>query len=136
MDRFNPTTYQDEKKTLEMKNNNSYTLTGKPSGNQLETQVKLIKVNLEKEEASVNFLKKIPKEVVEEFCLKFKCEPDNITTKANSLFDYCQSKGRKYKNYKAFLSNALRKDFGERPPRKKVPIIENVDGIAKIVGYK
>lgn len=48
MDRFNPTTYIDEKNKLEVKENKAYTL-GLPNGNQMETQVKLSKVNLIKD---------------------------------------------------------------------------------------
>jgi len=49
MDRFNPTTYQSEKKRLFLKENKAYTdmaTSGKPLGNQMATQVKLSKVNL------------------------------------------------------------------------------------------
>ncbi len=67
---------------------------------------------------------------------KFKCRNSEVTTKARALADYCRSKGRKYKNYKALLSNALRKDFGERPPREKTPIYDTSSGVARIVGYK
>ena len=56
MDRFNPTTYQDEKNLLQLKENKSYTL---ESGNQLATsgrhklsKVKLSKVNLTTEQSS------------------------------------------------------------------------------------
>lgn len=49
MDRFNETSYQDEKKSLQIKDNKSYTelvTDGKPSGNQVAGQVKLSKVKL------------------------------------------------------------------------------------------
>lgn len=81
-------------------------------------------------------LKKLPEDVINELIEKFKCDQSQVKTKANSLFDYCEAKGKKYKNYKAFLSNALRKDFGERPPKEKVPIYEVENGIAKLKGYK
>ena len=51
MDRFNPTTYQTEKMMLITKENKAYTelaTTRQPDDNRLETQVKLIKVNLSK----------------------------------------------------------------------------------------
>lgn len=73
----------------------------------------IIKTNT-KTERTLNYLKDIPKEDIEHFRQTFKCDISNIKTKANSLYDYCKAKGRIYKNYKAFLSNALRKDFGER----------------------
>lgn len=49
MDRFSKTSYQDEKKQLIIKENKAYTESatiGLPSGNQMEPQVKLIKVKL------------------------------------------------------------------------------------------
>lgn len=55
MDRFNKTTYQDEKNLLTIKENKSYTdmaTDGLPTGNQMATQVKLSKVNLSKAKLS------------------------------------------------------------------------------------
>lgn len=52
MDRFNQTTYQDEKNRIITKENRAYTELAtirQPNDNQLATQVKLIKVNLSKE---------------------------------------------------------------------------------------
>jgi hypothetical protein len=87
-------------------------------------------------DSTLKLLEKLPKEIIEELSLKFKCSESEIRTKANSLADYCRAKGKKYKDYKAFLSNALRKDFGERPPREKVPLYDTSSGTAKIIGYK
>ncbi len=55
MDRFNETAYLDEKNQLDIKQNKAYTemaTTGIPSGNQMEPQVKLSKVNISKIVAS------------------------------------------------------------------------------------
>jgi phage replication O-like protein O len=71
-------------------------------------------IKKQKKDSHINYLKDIPQEDIEHFRQTFKCDISNIKTKANSLYDYCKAKGRIYKNYKAFLSNALRKDFGER----------------------
>lgn len=131
-DTYTPTNYLEEKKTLQIKENRAYTETvHEPS-----TQIRLDKGREEKRESSLNFLKEISKEEIQEFTLKFKCEDANVKTKANALYDYCKAKGRVYKNYKSFLSNALRKDFGERPPKEKVPnyVVEN--GVAVMKGYK
>lgn len=135
MDRFNPTTYSDEKKLLITKENKAYT-EWQPNGNHLATQVKLSEDNIEIETSSISFLKKIPEETIKEFLNTFKCEKSEIITKANALYDYCKAKGRVYKNYKSFLANALRKDFGERPPKEKVPIYDSSSGVAKLIGYK
>lgn len=89
-----------------------------------------------KEYNSLSYLKKIPEADMKEFEEKFKVEKANVITKANSLYDYCEAKGKRYKNYKSFLANALRKDFGERPPKPKKPIYDLSSGTAKIVGYE
>lgn len=41
-----------------------------------------------------------------------------IRSKGEELHNYCQYKGRIYKNYKAFLRNALKKDFPQNNLRK------------------
>jgi hypothetical protein len=126
MDRFNPTSYQDEKKLLLVKENKSYS-EWQPNGNHLATQVKLSKVKL-RERASLSYLKDIPNEDLEEFYSKFDCDRRAIKSKAEALFDYCQSKGKVYKNYKAFLSNALRKDFKERKEPLQNRKVVMIDG--------
>jgi len=95
-----------------------------------------IEYKIEDSNSSLKYLNEIPKEDIQEFIGKFKCDESNIRTKAHTLADYCASKGKRYKNYKAFLSNALRKDFGERPPREKIPIYDTSSGKAVITGYK
>ncbi len=129
MDRFNPTTYQDEKCLLNTKENKAYTL-GKPNGNQMATQVKLSKVNIreDKIEASLNFLKEIPEDKLEEMYQKFDCDKKAIKSKAEDLYNYCQAKGKVYKNYHAFLLNALKKDFKERKEPLQIKKIVMIDG--------
>lgn len=140
------TQYLDEFSQLHIKENGAYTL-DKKEGLNIQSEYSLIsdgKQSLEenridknrKRDSSLNFLKEISKEEMQEFTLKFKCEDANVKTKANALYDYCKAKGRVYKNYKSFLSNALRKDFGERPPKEKVPVYEVEEGKAVFKGYK
>lgn len=140
LDRYKPTRFQDEKKTLQIKDNRAYTDVWQPTGNQLATQVRLGKDSIEErtlpQDINLKFLEELPKEVVEEFKVRFKCEDSEIRTKARILADYCRSKGKRYKDYKAFLANALRKDFGERPPKARVPIYDTSSGKAIITGYK
>ena len=112
MDRFNPTSYHKEKEMLCISENKAYTDTWQPSGNQLEPQVKLSKVKLSKESSSLSYLKNIPPEDIEELSGKYNCYQTQIISKADDLVNYCEAKGRKYKNYKAFLMNALKKDYG------------------------
>ena len=123
MDRFNKTNYDKEKKTLQIKVNKAYTEERQPLGNHSVTQVKLSKVKLREESTSpekhLSYLLNIPKEDLEEFVEKFNATPDKIKEKGDDLLNYCKAKGKQYKNYKSFLRNAIKNDFGIRPPRDK-----------------
>lgn len=70
--------------------------------------------NKEREETHISYLQKIPKTDLEEFIKLFNCSEKQVIGKGNDLFYYCKAKGKIYKDYKAFLRNALRKDFGDR----------------------
>jgi len=67
--------------------------------------------------SSQEFLKKIPLEDIRELQenAAITATEEQIRAKGLELNDYCIAKGRRYKNYKAFLRNALRKDY----PKKK-----------------
>lgn len=69
-------------------------------------------------EGSVEFLRNVPKDAIDEFTEKFNVYEQGIRTKAEELYDWVKSKGkeRSYKDFRAFLRNALRKDFGVRKP--------------------
>jgi len=85
------------------------------------------KENIQKKENSSLYLKEIPEEDLEEMYNRFDCDKRAICSKAESLHLYCQSKGRVYKNYRALLLNALKKDYPERkepPKNKKVVMID------------
>lgn len=124
-DRYHPTRFQEEIKTLIVKDNKAYTEINN-SVNKMLTEVRLGKDKIERKENSLSYLKVIPKEDLEEFYNRFDCDKKAIQSKGETLFLYCESKGRKYKNYRAFLLNALKKDFPERKegikPRKVVMI--------------
>ena len=71
--------------------------------------------NIEREGlASLAYLSKIPEEDMKEFMDRFIATKKEIEGKAEGLKLYCESRGKKYKNYKAFLLNALKRDFKEK----------------------
>ena len=74
---------------------------------------------IQKKENSSSYLKEIPEEDLNEFHSRFDCSKSVIKDKAESLYLYCSSKGKKYSNYKSFLLNALKKDFPKRPQSEK-----------------
>ncbi len=130
-DMYKETQYLEEKNTLEIKDNKTYTEFRNDS---VTTPLhRLDKVRIDKIEHSILYLKKIPEKDLEEFYYRFDCEKKGIKDKAESLFLYCESKGRKYKNYRSFLLNALKKDF----PERKTPIVSKrvviIDGKPTII---
>lgn len=72
------------------------------------------------------YLLEIPKEDLIEFSKKYRISEQGVKQKAEELSNYCDAKGKTYKNYKAFLKNALFKDCDairvKHPPPKPVYI--------------
>jgi hypothetical protein len=129
--RIKPTEYQKEKTELYLLEDKTYSLSKcLARGEERSIEEKRIE---EKKETSKRYLSQIPNEDLEELSDKFLCDSKQIKSKANALLDYCESRGKVYKNYKAFLSNALRKDFGERPPKKPKETYEIIDGVAVLM---
>lgn len=75
-----------------------------------------------KETAHRDWLTDIPPETVKELSEKYEASTSQVKRKGEELLNYCLAKGKTYKNYRAFLENALNKDFGRRPPKKETPI--------------
>ena len=82
----------------------------KPPLKRREDKVTKDKVTKEKRE----YLSKLPTEDLEEFTKRFVATEKEILSKAEDLVLYCERTGKKYKDYRAFLLNALKKDFKER----------------------
>ena len=85
-------------------------------GNQMAPQVRLDKVRLGKNNiASISYLKNIPKEDIEELTEKYKVGNKFILDRAEDVIDYCESKGKAYKNYKAALRNFIKMHIRKNP---------------------
>lgn len=129
MDRFNPTTYQDEKHLLEVKENNAYSL-GLPNGNQMATQVKLSKVNLIKlsntEIDNIRSLKGEFKnvELTDEEYLKLidKLGENNTKLLIEELSVYMASKRTKYVSHYATLLAWARRKIQDHNTKKRTII--------------
>lgn len=69
-------------------------------------------------ERHLGYLLEIPKEDINELEKKYNVYEQGIRGKAEDLHNYIIAKGKThtYKNYKAFLMNALKRDFGIRKP--------------------
>lgn len=130
-DRYEETQYLDEKKALQIENGvYSKEENVIPNGNQMAPQVRLGEVRVgkdreeekspDKPELHLSYLKEIPKDDVKEFVQTYKVTEYQLIGKANDLFDWCESNGKRKKNYKAFLRVAVKKDFGIWTPEERI----------------
>lgn len=140
-DRYKETLYTREKNLLLVRENQAYTFNndgralpinqvpwksdseirvlhiGQPTVNQRSTQDRIGKDRLGKDSKEIqphthiSYLENIPEKDIEEFSEKLRINKSDILSKAEDLLNYCKSKGKTYKDYKAFLSNALKSDY-------------------------
>lgn len=93
--------------------------------NRIDKNRKEEKKNI-KEKPSASYLISIPQEDIDEFVKRFDIYPKQVISLGESLKLYCESKGKRYSNYKSFLLNAIKRDFKERvveAPKKEIPEI-------------
>lgn len=142
-DRYNPTQYQEELQTLELKENNSYTEKGgdalatiwQPNGNQMEPQYSIGKNRLV--EDSIDYSsdepepsppssksKKPTKHKYGEYknvlltdaeLEKLKEEYPDYEERIDNLSGYLESTGKSYKSHYATIRNWARKDAEKKP---------------------
>lgn len=102
----------------------------KPTTNRQQTDTNK-NDNNDKKRETIKFLDEISDETIKQMTTKFRCDEAEVRTKAKTLANYCRYKGKRYKDYRAFLGNALRKDYGERPPQVEVEVVNGVAFIKK-----
>jgi len=107
---------------------------GRPLDNQWTAQERIGEVSLgkvSKGENCLSFLEKLPEEIKSSLSEKYFISPKGIQSKATDLLLYCRQKGKTYKDYKAFLENAIRKDKvklqNEYPLMVKTPEVNEVE---------
>lgn len=64
--------------------------------------------------ASAKYLMNIPVDDMKYMVKEYSVTARQVEDKAEDLYNWAESKGKKYKDYKLFLYNALKKDFGKR----------------------
>ena len=135
------TVYMEEFNQLYLKENKAYTI-DKTQGIELQSENSLKTVfrgeenkgdkkrieekKTPKEKPSASYLISIPQEDIDEFVKRFDIYPKQVISLGETLKLYCESKGKRYSNYKSFLLNAIKRDFKERvveAPKKEVPEI-------------
>jgi len=136
MDRYNETQYIDEKNTLQIKDNKSYTEIRQPNGNQLVTQVSIGKVRLGKVRLDNTVEKKFKVPTIEE--IKNYCDERKNDVVPNKFFNFYESKGwmvgkNKMKDWKASVrtwennnkKDVLKENTGKYTNIKKITITNN-----------
>ncbi len=80
--------------------------------------------------ASMEYLKKVPKEDLKELSTRFAVSEKVVESKAEDLLLYCERSGKRYRNYKSFLLNACKRDLGggDRAGGKYVGIKKTIAG--------
>lgn len=80
-------------------------------------KVKIIKKDavLEKPQASMNYLKNIPEDDLKEIGKKYSVSRSCILARAEDVIDYCEAKGKTYKDYKAALRNFIKSHLERHP---------------------
>lgn len=66
------------------------------------------------EKYPLTYLKNISIEEANKFSKEYNCERGQVLEKAQAIVLYCESKGKKYKNYRSALQSWLLRDYGKR----------------------
>jgi hypothetical protein len=85
-----------------------------PSENLLEDLPLAREIKKDKPYSSQSFLLSLDEETISEFLENFNCSRTQIIKKAQDLYDWCETNGKRKKNHKSFLRSALRKDYGDK----------------------
>jgi len=72
---------------------------------------------------SMEWLKKISDEDMKEIMEKYSVDKRTVLSNADNVITYCESKGKKYTNYKAALMNFIKGDL-EKHPEKRRKIVQ------------
>lgn len=89
-----------------------------------EKRIEKKRVEKSKPENSISFLTETPEEILLELSEKYKISSQGIKSKAYDLFLWCESNGKRKKDYKRFLETALRKD--KQDLQNKFPYIKPI----------
>jgi hypothetical protein len=71
--------------------------------------------------SSVSYLQNLPQSDIDEFCARFDISESRLKSKAEELLNYTKMYRKKYADYKAFLLNALKRDFKPRTIKAEIP---------------
>jgi predicted transcriptional regulator len=66
-------------------------------------------------EVSLDYMRKITPEIVEELARQLGTTTKCVKERCQDVIDYCESSGRRYKNYKAALRNFIKSHLEKHP---------------------
>ena len=82
-------------------------------------QLKLIpETKPDKNTSSIGYLKNIPADDLKELSNKYEVDEKFILARAEDVIDYCEAKGRAYKDYKAALRNFIKSEIRRHPDER------------------
>lgn len=84
-------------------------------------EIRTDKKRVDKPQNHFSYLENIPEEDLNEFTFRFDASKHQVKSKGEDLANYCRANGKtqKYKDFKAFLVNALKKDFKELTEKQR-----------------
>jgi len=100
-----------EQQTIHQKDSRRYTNNNDNNDNKIGEETSPLK-----KENSLEYLKNLSLEEINWFVDKYNCTKEQVEAKAEAVVLYCQSKKKKFNNYKAVLQSWLLKDFGKKTP--------------------
>jgi len=123
-DWYRPTQYAEQLGMLEVKDSGAYTernadvpMLVNESLTTRQRRLGKVRLGKDREEPphlSKSYLLSLPEEDITAFREKYEASTSQIKRKGEQMHNYCEAKGKTYRNYKAFLENGLDKDFGRR----------------------
>lgn len=102
--------------------------------------VKSIRDKSIREENKKTSLKSISQEDLEQIAEQYNVSVSFVSSKYDDMVNYCESKGKKYKDYRAALRNWVKRDAPKRAPVTFTPEMAEMtpdpDGLARIAALR
>lgn len=80
--------------------------------------------------SSISYLKEMPEEDIQAMADKFKISPQCVIKRAEDVIDYCEAKGKSYRDYRAALRNFIKIYIEHHPQEiiiKETPPTTHID---------
>lgn len=108
--------------------NNQRVTNEQPTDNQQITttkeykEIKNLRNTITQGEGSISWLRAIPEPDERELMAKYRISASTLHACAEDVIDYCEAKGKTYKNYKAALRNFIKSEIERHPEIVLAPV--------------